>query len=202
MKKKIIIVVIVLLIVLRYFNITDMLWPRSYYKFSLAYYNVNGYDLSDPNYMLRSSNDLINHAKEIAEARKVVSENYDEDIFNMVLKYGSDMLAAPGRGAGTRLVRNLADALIGHGTYVEAGQVTRKNLGLDGVYTLEEGTYGVEGLKNWLDIAQNLKNIGYSNDEIECYITTKIHEYYGDYSNRAGHASKSICEKAISTPQN
>ena len=202
MKKKIIIVVIVLLIVLRYFNITDMLWPRSYYELALAYDSVTGRDLSDPSYILSNIHILLIKFKEVVEARKVVSSNYDKDIYNMVLKYGSDMLAAPGRGYGTRWVRNIINALRGVDYSVKDGQITRNNLGFDGVYTLEEGTYGVEGLKNWLEIAQNLKNTGYSNDEIECYITTKIHGYYGDYSNRASHANKSICEKAISTPQN
>jgi hypothetical protein len=169
---------------LELFDLGDTLGSQAYGKFALAFKEVTGDDLSDPNYLFKNINSILNHWSEITGAYGKVGD-YDSDLVDMLMKYSADTMTAIGGGAISRLDQNVTSTLLGSDYYLEKGQVTRAVLGLDGVYTLEDGTYGEEGLRQWLDIAQNLRNMGYNDAQIEAYISHKMYEYYGDYSELA-----------------
>ena len=106
----------------------------------------------------------------------------DDDIMNMISKYATSTMVAIGDGDMSRYDQNITSALLGSDYTLQKGEVTRANLGLDGVYKLAEGTYGEEGLVGWAQSAQKLKDMGYSPEQIEAFISQSMYEYYGDYS--------------------
>ena len=170
---------------LELFDLGDTLGSQAYGKLALAYKQVTGNDLSDPSQILSNLYVLTRKFGDVWGAYKSGYGDYDSDLVDMITKYSADTMTAIGGGSISRFDQNVTSALLGSASNLEKGQVTRAVLGLDGVYTLEDGTYGEEGMIQWLDIAQNLRNMGYNDAQIEAYISHKMYEYYGDYSELA-----------------
>ena len=165
-------------------DLPNQLFTQLYGKTALALKDVTGTNLSNPNEWMNSIIDLITHPISVAKAYGNLSSTYgvDEDILNMMSKYASSTMVAIGGGLISNVDQAVTGALLGSNEALERGEVTRYNLGLSGKHKLKDGTYGEEGFIKWTQAAQELKNMGYSLEQIEAFISQKMYEYYGDYS--------------------
>ena len=114
------------------------------------------------------------------------STEYAPEVVGAVTGMTANMGATPFVGnVASRMVRSLLSQVDPNGGYrLKQNETTRNNLGLSGVYELDEELMGSNAITFWLEYLQDKYNQGMTNEnDLQYALQTAITDYYGDLAN-------------------
>ena len=154
-----------------------------YYGYEMA----GGGDLADPTQAGNNIAFLVDNFGTImhyAYGSEKASSKYPDEVVGAVTAMTSNMSGLPFIGDfASRTLRNALSAAFGDDEYIERNQTTRANLGMPGVYEIDEELLGSNAIPYWLELGNEIYNEGITNPEdIEREIQIRISRYYGDRS--------------------
>ena len=155
-------------------------------KWAYNLYKENGGDITDPKQFFQNLAYIFKNPGKIITSDRLNEYNstVTDVVTSLTANMGANVIGLQGQGA-SRAIRNLLSGLTDENPlYLEKGQVTRNNLGLEGVFELDDELIGGAAVEYWLNFGQELYDAGITDPELlEYYINKEVARVYGDLSN-------------------